>query len=235
MSSDSTPEAQESTAKEAALAPQPEAPQPEAPQPKAAQETPEPKSPKERDMEQTGLTAQMQQQEVEARLEELKEEFGEKLTELIVEVEFNQESADFLMSAEERLREADVSMSGKAFFYMHREPNGDWYVMRNLKPSEFSTEWLTLLDQQNYLKAFNKHADDLLRATMVYPRFEETDWEYEGGGKLNAPQPLTKSRLVGAFFDYELSTNPEQDNIRFRPGEIDTAVSVAKRKKKPSL
>lgn len=172
-------------------------------------------------------------EEVLDKLEALKTEFGEaNLTELMVDVHLDEDIADFVLAAESRLRAQNQALNGKARFLMHREPNADLYILRNLKPSEWNTAWLQILAGQE--EAFDRHADAILTACMVYPQFDETDWDYEGGGKLNAPLGMTKSRLVGQFFDNELTDPNQPSSVAFTEANLDNAAKVARRHK-PSL
>lgn len=184
--------------------------------------------------EPTGEVAEEVRAEIMAKLEELKKEFGaSKVTELMVDVALDEEVAAFLLDAEPTLRSWLKNFGGKIRFVMHREPNGDYYVLRNLLPREWKTQWLEILTGREDI--FAKYCDEILKICMVFPTFENTDWDYDGLPKMNAPIGLTKSRLVGAFLQSELPADPNQPtSVAFNGAALDDASTVARRHK-PSL
>lgn len=171
--------------------------------------------------------------EIEAKLTELKNMFGEEnVTEIVADVYFDPDVAAFVMECEDVMKTRSEALNNKARFFLHREPNGDLYLLNNLKPSEWKTQWLQILTGDQ--SAADKYGDEILKASMLYPSFDQTDWDYEGGEKMHRPMGLTKSRLIGTFFTYEIQ-DPTQDNtVAFDSKSIDTALAAAK-SAKPSL
>lgn len=181
----------------------------------------------EEDTELESLTPEEQD-----RYQALQDEFGEDLTDLIVDTEFDKEVAEFLLVAEQRLKEVQETYGDKVSFYMHRDPGPrkDHYILRTLAPSEWNANWLSIMSGTS--EAMEMYLDDLLEACMVYPSFEETAWEWEND-KLHAPDGLTKGRLAGKFFDMVLPDRNTATGVAFGSQEVSKAVDVAKRRRKP--
>jgi hypothetical protein len=171
---------------------------------------------------------------VEAKLAELRDEFGENsVTDLLVDTAMDSSVAQAVLDAEPRLRAISQQFSGKAHFMMHREPNGDLYILRTLKPSEWNASWLQLLAGRD--DVFEQHAPAVLAACMVYPSFDETDWEYEGLPKLNAPLGMTRTRLLTTFFQSEMGDMSQPNSITFETAHLDNAIRAAGKSAKKSL
>lgn len=169
--------------------------------------------------------------EFQERLDALRAEFGEdNVKDLLADVEFNDKAAEVILDAERQIRALSNQYGNKIRFYMHREPNDDMYVLRSLALQEWKTPWLELLRPGADL---DKYGNDVLQACMVYPSFDQTDWEYKGAPLLNAPQFFTKSRLLATFFQFEFASDKDY-KYDFKVEDVDNAVTVAKRKK-PSL
>lgn len=229
---DATPEASDA-AERAAQHVEPEAEtETDAEETTASEEADAEVSPDENIASQVLQEAQNPQEEIEEELADLEDEFGE-LTELLVDVQFNEDRAEFFLDALPTIKQLVEDFAGKARFYMHQEPNDDIYLLVSPKPSQFNAAWLSMRNPQVGMEAFEKYADDLLKATMAYPSYQEVDWEITGNG-MYAPMALTKSRLVDTFFFYEMVDPNEPNTVAFTQDELDSAETIAKRTK-PSL
>jgi hypothetical protein len=173
--------------------------------------------------------------EVQSKLEDLREEFGE-LSELLVDVAFNETVADFLIDAEEVIRHHAEKRGGKARFYIHREgPTEELYLLLSPKPAQFNSAWMQMQNPnpEMAMQAYERYVDDILKTVMVYPKYQNVDWNLDGTG-VYQPMGLTKSRLVDTFFSYEMNDPNEPNSVAFSDEEVDDAVNVAQRDK-PSL
>jgi hypothetical protein len=169
------------------------------------------------------------------RLEALREEFGDALTDVIVDAEFDEAVAEFLIGANDRLGEVIESTRGRASFYLHREPGPkkDHYILRTVRPQEFKAQWVTMISGQP--EAFERYEEEFLRAVMLYPSFDEVDWDWDDDTKLHSPDAFTKGRLVSKYFDFTLPDPQAPSGVAFGASDVGPAVDVARRKKKPSL
>lgn len=175
--------------------------------------------------EEISYTAEEQQ-----RLDALIEKFGEEnITELMVETEFGGKgTADFLLKAAGPLEQLNRQFNEKLRFYLHREPNGEIYILRSVKPSEFKSQWIEVFAGKE--GAFDMYAEQILGTTMAYPAYHQTDWEYDDPNKINAPVGLTKPRIIQTFFMNEMPMQ-EMPSFAFKPEDIENAIEVAKSNK----
>lgn len=174
---------------------------------------------------------------VEARvkemIEELEAEYGaENVTELLVEAAYNDEVAEFLLAAEAHITETIREVGKKVRFHLHPEANGDLYILRTLKHNEWNSAWMRILTGQP--EEFAKHGDAMLQLVMVYPSFEETDWDWTGEG-INTPEGMVRQRLVGTIFDAEMA-QAQAEPVSFGTEELPNVTQAArKRKEKPGF
>ena len=174
---------------------------------------------------------------VEARVKEMIEELeaeysAENVTELLVEAAYNDEVAEFLLAAEAHITETIREVGKKVRFHLHPEANGDLYILRTIKHNEWNSAWMRILTGQP--EEFAKHGDAMLQLVMVYPSFEETDWDWSGEG-INTPEGMVRQRLVGTIFDAEMA-QAQAEPVSFGTDELPNVTKAArKRKEKPGF
>jgi len=188
------------------------------------------------------LGAEAIQREIEERyaqlVKELTELYGEeRVTDLVLDAYVNPRVAEFLLEAEPALRRVLEEVGPKTVMWLHHEPNGDLYLLRALRPDEWMTRWLALISPKA-AEAFDQYGEQILRLIMVYPSYDEVDWDWSGKGK-NTPAASLKWRLVYSMIERELQEPVNHGtDVPFRPDELDTALDAAKRRKeagKPEL
>jgi len=161
--------------------------------------------------------------------EQLREEYDEdQLTEFIFDCAFTEEIAEAFLDAKDRILSAAERRSGKARFYCHLEPNDEVYFLVSPLPKEFNTSWIMTTNPQTDEEVYSELLEQLLRATMLYPAYNEVDWDYTGD-KMYAPFGLTKENLKRTFWQYEFPDPQQPNSVPFGQEEIETASEVSER------
>lgn len=172
------------------------------------------------------------QEKIDQVAEELEEEYGQ-VPDIFVDLKLGEDISEFFLGALPKVRRLLEKRSGKANFYIHREPNDEFYLMLGPKPSEFRTQWVQIRNPQSGPEVFERYADDLLETVMFAPSYEEVDWNLTGDG-VRTPMSLTKQRLVNTFFFYETFDPNEPHTAQFDDSVVEDAEEIA-RSEKPSL
>lgn len=167
-------------------------------------------------------------------IEQLKEEFGDGASEIVIDVALVPSVREFLLRAEDSLKESMASLKGKASYCIHREPGPreEYYLLRTIRPDEWDSNWLSMLTNDRAM--FDMYGPALLETCMVYPKYEDVAWNWEES-KEYSPDILTKPRLISKFFELVLPDPKYPTSVSFKQADVDTAIKVAKRKSKPGL
>lgn len=177
-------------------------------------------------------TVQTAQEKVQEVADQLEEDYDE-VPDLFLDLKIDETTAEFYLDALPRIRKVLDHRNGKAQFYVHREPNDDLYLMLGPKPSEFKTQWVQMQNPNTGPEAFERYADDLLEAVLLYPRYGEIDWQLSGDG-MKTPMSMTKQRLVNTFFFYETHDPQQPHTAQFDESHVEDGAEIA-RSEKPSL
>ena len=174
------------------------------------------------------------QEQFEEEIEKLKDEF-EHVGEILADVRFNEDKAKFFLEALPVIKQVCEVRAGKARFYLHSEPNDECYLMLSPKPSDFDPAWVMIQNPQTGWQAYQEYSEPLLREALIYPKYEDIDWDVDGSG-VYTPYGLTDSRLIDTFFQYEMNDPEDPNSASFGADEVEAAETVAKRTtSKPSF
>lgn len=170
------------------------------------------------------------QDEIDQEMDELREEFGEDLPPLLIDVHFDDDVAEFFLEALDRVKE-QLRKRKKTRFYIHQEdPTQEYYLMASPAPANFNAAWVAMQNPQTAQQAFQQYADPMLQEVLLYPSYEEIDWEQTGDG-MYTPLGLTKTRLIDTFFQHERNDPQRPSSVAFTGEDVDQAQEVAQREK----
>lgn len=170
------------------------------------------------------------QDQIDEEMDKLREEFGEDLPPLLVDVHFDEDVADFFLEALPRVKE-QMQKRKKTRFYIHQEdPTQEYYLMISPAPANFNAAWVAMQNPQTAQQAFDQYADQMLQEILLYPRYDEIDWEQTGDG-MYTPLGLTKTRLIDTFFQHERNDPQRPSSVAFDGTDVDEAKELAEREK----
>jgi hypothetical protein len=170
------------------------------------------------------------QEEIDQEMENLREEFGDDLPPLLIDVHFDEDVADFFLEAMPRVKK-QLQTRQKTRFYIHQEdPTQEFYLMVSPAPANFNAAWVSMQNPQTAAQAFEQYADEMLQEILLYPRYDEIDWQQSGDG-MYTPLGLTKQRLIDTFFQHERNDPQQPSSVAFTGDEVSEAQEVAQREK----